>query len=158
MCFLDANNAGIQAVRGARVVMALGFLLLGLLFLGACVVGYLTVITHSLQKVRVALRAGVAFVAASLTAVALPLASNAQPYAEGGASFAPDAPPAAFIAQRGSLSLAQATQIAQGRFRGRVVRAETVQQGNRMIHVIRILGDDGRVVTVRVDAETGAVM
>ena len=73
-------------------------------------------------------------------------------------AFAPDEPPTAFIAQRGSLSLAQATAIAQSRFQGRVVRAETVQQGGRVIHVIRILGDDGRVRTVRVDAETGAVM
>jgi uncharacterized protein (TIGR02266 family) len=44
------------------------------------------------------------------------------------------------------------------RVQGRVVRAETVNQGGRRVHEIRILGDDGRVRTVRVDAETGAVL
>ena len=64
-----------------------------------------------------------------------------------------------YPAQRGGgVSLAQAQAIATSRFQGRVVRAETVNQGGRMVHEIRILGDDGRVRTVRVDAETGAVL
>lgn len=65
-----------------------------------------------------------------------------------------------FPAQRGggAISLAQATSMAQGRYQGRVVRAETVQMGDRVVHEIRILGDDGRVRTVRVDAQTGAFM
>lgn len=64
-----------------------------------------------------------------------------------------------FPAQRGGgISLAQATSMAQSRYRGRVVRAETVQMGDRVVHEIRILDDDGRVRTVRVDAQTGAFM
>jgi uncharacterized membrane protein YkoI len=59
------------------------------------------------------------------------------------------------IMQRGGVSLAQATAMALNRYRGRVVRAETVQMGDRAVHEIRILGDDGRVRTVRVDAQTG---
>jgi uncharacterized membrane protein YkoI len=71
--------------------------------------------------------------------------------------------PSAFMAQRGGgggrgISLAQATAIAQSQFRGRVVRAEAVQRGDRVIYEIRILGDDGRVRTVRIDAQTGAVL
>jgi uncharacterized membrane protein YkoI len=62
------------------------------------------------------------------------------------------------MAQRGRLSLAQASAMAQSRYQGRIVRAETIEQGGRVIHVIRILGDDGRVRTVRIDAETGAMM
>jgi uncharacterized membrane protein YkoI len=109
-----------------------------------------------------ALRAGAAVAALSLGVAALPALAQ-QPYpnlrsGDTGAGFAPDEPPAAFIAQRGSLSLSQATAIAQSRFQGRVVRAETVQQGNRIVYEIRILGNDGRVRTVRIDAETGAVM
>ena len=115
-------------------------------------------ITHSVNKVLNALRVAVAIVATSLSAAALPMATNAQSFPGSGSSFAPDEPPAAFIAQRGSLSLAQATAIVQGRFQGRVVRADTVEQGGRVVHVIRIVGDDGRVRTVRVDAETGAIM
>ncbi len=62
-------------------------------------------------------------------------------------------------AQRGGgVSLAQATSMAQGRYQGRVVRAETVQVGDRRVHEIRILGDDGRVRTVRIDAQTGSFL
>jgi uncharacterized membrane protein YkoI len=116
--------------------------------------------TLSLNKLQNALRAVVALAATSLSAAAMPMAAHAQslPEAGSGSAFAPDAPPTAFRAQRGSLSLAQATAIAQGRFQGRVVRAEPVQQGNRVVYEIRILGNDGRVRTVRIDAETGAIM
>jgi uncharacterized membrane protein YkoI len=62
-------------------------------------------------------------------------------------------------AQRGGgVSLAQASSMAQSRFQGRVVRAETVQMGDRRVHEIRILGEDGRVHIVRIDAETGAFL
>jgi hypothetical protein len=63
-----------------------------------------------------------------------------------------------FPAQRGGVSLAQATAIAQSRFQGRIVRAETVSMGDRVVHEIRILGDDGRVRTVRIDAQTGSFL
>lgn len=55
----------------------------------------------------------------------------------------------------GGLSLQQAIQIAQGRYQGRVVRADTVMRGGRVMHEVRILGDDGRVRTVRIDAQSG---
>jgi hypothetical protein len=109
------------------------------------------------------LAASAAPAALALAAVPLPALAQLPPQVRvqlpdaTGSAFAPDELPQAFIAQRGSLSLAQATQIAQGRFKGRIVRAETVQEGGRVVHVIRILGDDGRVRTVRIDAETGAV-
>ena len=69
-----------------------------------------------------------------------------------------EAPVKAFAAQRGGISLSQATAMAQGRYQGRVVRAETVMIGDRVAHEIRILGNDGRVRTVRVDAQTGSFM
>jgi uncharacterized membrane protein YkoI len=59
----------------------------------------------------------------------------------------------------GGVSLAQATSMAQGAFQGRVVSARTVQMGDRMVHEIRILGEDGRTVrTFRIDAQTGAFL
>lgn len=62
-------------------------------------------------------------------------------------------------AQRGGgVSLAQASSMAQSRYQGRVVRAETVQMGDRRVHEIRILGEDGRVHIVRIDADTGAFL
>lgn len=64
---------------------------------------------------------------------------------------------AAFAAQSG-VSLAEATQMALQAYPGQVVRAETVTRGGRRVHQIRILGGDGRVRTVRVDAQTGAFL
>ena len=53
------------------------------------------------------------------------------------------------------ISLEQAIEIAQRRYPGRVVRADTKTQGDRVVHEIRILGEDSRVRTVRIDAQGG---
>lgn len=59
----------------------------------------------------------------------------------------------------GAVSQQQATSMAQNAFPGRVVSARTVQVGDRMVHEIRILGEDGRTVrTFRIDAQTGAFL
>jgi hypothetical protein len=71
------------------------------------------------------------------------------------AVFDHDYPPTARTVQRSGVSLQQATQLATRRFPGRVVRAETIVTGGRQVHVIRILSDDNRVRTVRIDADTG---
>lgn len=59
---------------------------------------------------------------------------------------------------KGDLSMDEAIDRAQKRFRARVVRAEQVEQGGRVVYVLRLLSDeDGRVFTVRVDARSGAM-
>ena len=55
------------------------------------------------------------------------------------------------------LSLDQAVEMAQRRYRAKAVRAETIRQGDRRVHQIRLLGADGKVWNVRVDAESGAM-
>jgi uncharacterized membrane protein YkoI len=45
--------------------------------------------------------------------------------------------------------------MAQARFRAKAVKAETVNNGGRRVHQIRLLSSDGKVWTVRVDAQTG---
>ena len=75
--------------------------------------------------------------------------------------------PGSASAQRGGaellpsqvVSLQEAVQIATMSQPGRVVRAVTVDVGGgRRMHEVRILLDEGgRVVTVRVDAQTGRV-
>ena len=75
----------------------------------------------------------------------------------GGSSLAPASPFQAQLPQRRQLTLGEAIQLAQSRYPGRVVRAQTIQQGNGAVHEIRIIGNDGRVHTVTVDARTGAV-
>ena len=71
------------------------------------------------------------------------------------AELSDDGGTSAYAAQAG-VSLAQATELALDRYPGQVVRAETVTRGGRQEHQIRILGADGRVRTVRIDAQTGA--
>lgn len=70
----------------------------------------------------------------------------------------PEAPGVTSYAAQSGISLAQATQLALQRYPGQVVRAETVARGGRREHQIRILGADGRVRTVRIDAQTGAFL
>ena len=55
------------------------------------------------------------------------------------------------------VSLDQAVEMAQRRYRAKAVKAETVQQGERRVHQIRLLSADGKVWNVRVDAESGAM-
>ncbi|HEU4616653.1 MAG TPA: PepSY domain-containing protein [Gammaproteobacteria bacterium] len=85
---------------------------------------------------------------ASAASLARPIPQPADPIASAPA-------PSEHTVQRGGVSLSQATAMAQRRYPGRVVRAETVMQGGRTVHEIRILGEDGRVRTVRIDAQTG---
>ncbi|HEU4600923.1 MAG TPA: PepSY domain-containing protein [Steroidobacteraceae bacterium] len=54
-----------------------------------------------------------------------------------------------------SISLDQAVEMAQARFRAKAIKAETVNSGGRRVHQIRLLSPDGKVWTVRVDAQSG---
>ena len=56
-----------------------------------------------------------------------------------------------------SISLDRAVAMAERRFGAKAVRAETVQNGERRVHQIRLLSADGKVQTVRVDAQSGAM-
>jgi uncharacterized membrane protein YkoI len=54
------------------------------------------------------------------------------------------------------VSLDQAVDMVQRRYGARAVKAETVSQGDRRVHKIRLLSPEGRVWNVHVDAQTGA--
>ncbi len=56
-----------------------------------------------------------------------------------------------------NVSLGEAVQMAQSRYRAKAVRAETVNNGGRRVHQIRLLSAEGKVWMVRIDAETGAM-
>lgn len=53
------------------------------------------------------------------------------------------------------LSLDQAVAQAERRYKARAVRAEEKRHGERIEYRIRLLGEDGRVFEVRIDAATG---
>ena len=55
------------------------------------------------------------------------------------------------------MSLDQAVEMAQRRFRAKAVKAETVESGGKRVHQIRLLSAEGKVWMVRVDAESGAM-
>jgi uncharacterized membrane protein YkoI len=54
-----------------------------------------------------------------------------------------------------AISLDEAVARAERRYKARAVRAETKRHGDRIEYRIRLLGDDGRVFEVRVDAGSG---
>lgn len=90
------------------------------------------------------------------TLVAVATAASARPVPEQAVAPPVEPPPTAQVAQRGSgISLEQAIAMAQRRFPGRVVRAETKMRGGRIEHEIRILGEGNRVRNVRIDAQSG---
>jgi uncharacterized iron-regulated membrane protein len=53
------------------------------------------------------------------------------------------------------LSLDEAVQRAQRRYKARAVKAAVAGDGERRVYVIRLMNDQGRVWTVHVDAQTG---
>ena len=55
------------------------------------------------------------------------------------------------------VSLDQAVEMAQRRFRAKAVKARDGRQRRRRVHQIRLLSAEGKVWTVRVDAESGAM-
>ena len=54
------------------------------------------------------------------------------------------------LAQSDGPTLSQAVDQVRRQYRGRIVSAETQVRGNREVHVIKVLTDDGKVKTVRV--------
>ncbi len=54
------------------------------------------------------------------------------------------------------VSLDAAVAAAQERHRARVVKAEVIENQGRRVYSLRLLGGDGRVWTIRIDAATGA--
>ena len=67
----------------------------------------------------------------------------------------PDAVSAAM--PRGSVSMDQAVRIVEERYHARVVKAETEHDAGHTLYVLRLLNDEGKVWTVRVDAASGSV-
>lgn len=95
--------------------------------------------------------------AVSLCCLALSLASAAAAQTPLDGSEGPAAERAEDVirletVQQREVSLQQAIEMAQQRQPGRVVRAETKVEDGRRVHEIRILADDGRVRTIRIDA------
>jgi len=71
---------------------------------------------------------------------------------------APSVDPEAVVvrAHADQVSLDQAVAMVQARHKARVMRANTIEEGGRVVHYIRLMDPEtSRVWTVRVDASTG---
>ena len=55
--------------------------------------------------------------------------------------------------QGGGVSLGEAVEQVRRQYKGRIVSAVTEVNGNREVHVIKVLLDDGKVKTVRVQGK-----
>ncbi len=54
-----------------------------------------------------------------------------------------------------AVSLDRVISQVERRYKARVVRADKIQRGGKLVYELRLLSEEGRVWTVRVDAETG---
>lgn len=61
------------------------------------------------------------------------------------------------LAQR-SMSMDDAIRMAEQRFNAKVVRASVSEANGRRVYVLRLVSNDQRVFSVRVDAESGAFL
>ena len=79
--------------------------------------------------------------------------SMARDHEKGGRDH--DQRPPQSTTQRDNVSLDEAVSRAEQQFRARVVRTEVQDEDGRKVYVLKLLSDDGRVFTVRIDAATG---
>jgi hypothetical protein len=61
----------------------------------------------------------------------------------------------AYDSRRDGISLDEAVSRAERQYNARVVRTDVQDEDGRKVYVLKLLRDDGRVFTVRVDAQTG---
>lgn len=58
------------------------------------------------------------------------------------------------MAQGNGLTLNQAVEQVRRQYKGRIVSAETKRSGNREVHHVKVLTDDGKVKTVKVQGRS----
>lgn len=69
--------------------------------------------------------------------------------------FAGQGPAGSFmLVQNDGPSLSEAVEQVRRQYNGRIVSAETRMSGNREVHYIKVLTEDGKVKTVRVNGRT----
>ena len=56
---------------------------------------------------------------------------------------------------RDGISLNEAVSRAEAQYNARVVRTDVVDEDGRKVYVLKLLSENGRVFTVRVDANSG---
>jgi uncharacterized membrane protein YkoI len=80
-------------------------------------------------------------------------AGSLSPFETGGS--AQPGPVAPVAEAHDGISLDEAVSRAERQYHARVVRADVQDEDGRKVYVLKLLSDDGRVFTVRIDAATG---
>lgn len=91
---------------------------------------------------------------AAVLALAL---AGAAPAAEPQACMTPDQRRAAITSQK-AVPLARAVRAAKARYGGDLVGAHLCERGKSLVYVLTVLGRDGRVTRVTVDAASGKLV
>jgi uncharacterized membrane protein YkoI len=106
-----------------------------------------------------------ALVATAMSSSALPVGSARA--AEAGvartatttaAAGAPRTGPGPVRVADARISIDQAVKMAEQKYKARVVRAESQDEGGKKVYVLRLLNEAGHVWTVKVDAATGTMI
>jgi uncharacterized membrane protein YkoI len=58
------------------------------------------------------------------------------------------------VAQSNGPSLSEAVEMVKRQYKGRIVSAETRMSGNREVHHIKVLTEDGKVKTVKIQGRS----
>jgi len=70
------------------------------------------------------------------------------------ANSAEPVPAGLTVAQSDGMSLNEAVEQVRRQYNGRIVSAETKRSGNREVHHIKVLTEDGKVKTVKIPGRT----
>jgi hypothetical protein len=105
-----------------------------------------------MKKVRHGLLSALMALVPLAYASASPMSVTPERFAAG-ANVAGRAP--VHAAFRDGISLDEAVARAEQQYRARVVRTDVVDEDGRKVYVLKLLSEDGRVFTVRIDAATG---
>jgi hypothetical protein len=109
----------------------------------------------TLAPVMSTLRRGMLPITASLVAFAPFTQAHGTPGQASPAGASLVDPPAVVRAFRDGVSLDEAVSRAEQQYRARVVRTEVQDEDGRTVYVLKLLSENGRVFTVRIDAATG---
>ncbi len=99
--------------------------------------------------------AALASLALGLFSVSGPIEARSLPAPDKGGSVMLERSVEAEI--RDGISLDEAVSRAERQYRARVVRTDVQDEDGRKIYVLKLLSEDGRVFTVRIDAATGGM-
>jgi uncharacterized membrane protein YkoI len=116
--------------------------------------GQATRLAPVMRKLRQGTVSAALVIVAATLACASPGEARSRPATEAAGSSDP-APGSVSAAAHEGISLDEAVSRAERQYHARVVRTDVQDEDGRKVYVLKLLSEDGRVFTVRIDAATG---